>query len=341
MSLVKICAIGAGRAGLVHVRNFVESVPQAKLVAVVDANREAAEKAALDYQIERVYADYRQALAEGGFDGVVITTPTFTHAEIAIAAAQAGMHVLCEKPMALSLEECDQMIAAAQTSRVVFQLGFMRRFDSAFRNAKQRILAGEIGKVMLVKSTGRGPGLPPRWACDIKKSHGMLAEVNSHDFDSVRWLSGSEYRRVYAEADAFKCSDLKLEFPDFYDNALVSCRMHSGALAVIDGACPADYGYDARVEILGSEGVMLIGELPHGAVSVCKKGTGIVRSTFPSWRDRFRQGYIEEDRHFVACIQEGRPPEVTAQDGKMALQAVIAANRSIVEARPIEIPFPD
>ncbi len=338
--MVKICAVGAGRAGLVHIRNFVESVPQAKLVAVVDADKEAAEKVGRDYGIERVYADYRQALADGGFDGVLITTPTFTHAEIAVAAARAGVHILCEKPMALTLDECDEMIAAVQANRVLFQIGFMRRFDGAFHSAKQRILAGEIGKVMLVKSTGRGPGLPPRWACDIKKSHGMLAEVNSHDFDTVRWFSDSEYRRVYAEADAFKSADLKQEFPDFYDNAVVNCRMHSGALAVIDGACPADYGYDARVEILGSEGVMLIGELPNEAVSVCKKGTGIVRNTFPSWRDRFRQGYIAEDRHFVQCILEDKQPKVTAQDGKMALQAVIAANRSIAEGRPIEIPFP-
>lgn len=338
MNTVKICLVGAGRAGMVHARNFQDHVPQASLVAIVDADLALAEKRAKELGVARFFSDIHQALDRVEMDAVCITTPTFTHADIAIAAAKAGKHIFCEKPMALSLDEADRMIQAAQTAGVKLQIGFMRRFDPAFLAAKEKIEAGVIGEPMIVKSTGRGPGLPPRWACDPRTSNGMLAEVNSHDFDSMRWLMGSEVARVYAEGATFKCPDLKEEFPDFYDNAVVAIRFQNGGLGLLDGSCPVDYGYDARMEILGTAGVILVGELRDVAVTTCTKGTGVVASTFPSWRNRFREAYIAEARHFVECILQDREPLVTGQDGKKAIEVVLAANESIRSGRPISLP---
>ena len=137
-------------------------------------------------------------------DAVIITTPTFTHRDLALTAAEHGEHVFLEKPMAMNLRECDDIIAATEGKGLVLQLGFMRRFDPEFVAAAERIAAGEIGQPTMIKSLTHGPGLPPAWANDIRTSNGMIAEVNSHDLDCVRWLMGSNPRRIYVEVANFK-----------------------------------------------------------------------------------------------------------------------------------------
>ncbi|MEM1588926.1 MAG: Gfo/Idh/MocA family oxidoreductase [Candidatus Bathyarchaeia archaeon] len=336
---VGICLIGAGRAGTVHGKNFSRYIVGSKVVAVVDSYAENAMKAAEEFGAEKWYTDHKEALKQENIDAVVITTPTFTHAEIAIDAAEAGKHIFCEKPMALTLKEADEMIGAARRAGVKLQMGFMRRFDPEFQAAKRMIEEGTIGKLALVKSTGRGPTLPPQWACDPKTSIGMLAEVNSHDFDTVRWFMGSDIKKVYAEAEALAVPELKDKYPSFYDNAVVMLRFTNGSLGLIDGACPVKYGYDARVEILGTEGVMLIGELKYQAIMICKKEIGVYTSTFPSWRNRFREAYLEEDKHFVDCIMNDKEPIVTGEDGRVALEAALAATKSIIEGAPITLPL--
>jgi predicted dehydrogenase len=339
MNTVKICLVGAGRAGMVHARNFTDNVPGASLVAVVDADLALAEKRAEELGVAPFFSDVHQALDKVETDAVCITTPTFTHADIAIAAAKAGKHILCEKPMALNLDEADRMIQAAKEAGIKLQIGFMRRFDPLFVTAKERIEGGEIGRPMVIRSLTRGPGLPPRWACDPRTSNGLLAEVNSHDFDTIRWLADSEFERIWAEADTLKCLDLKEEFPDFYDNVIVSLRLKNGTLGITEGSCPVDYGYDARAEVLGSEGVILIGELQDRAVTTCTKQDGVVTSTFRSWRNRFREAYIAEARHFVECILQDRDPLVTGHDGRKAVEAVLAATESVRSGRPVYLPL--
>ncbi len=336
---VGICLVGAGRAGAVHAKNYSEPIVGAKVVAVVDTVRETAVNAAEEYGAENWYTDHREALKQKDVDAVVISTPTFTHAKIAIEAAEAGKHIFCEKPMALTLREADKMIAAARKACVKLQMGFMRRFDAEFQVAKQKIEEGVIGKLSIIKSTGRGPGIPPPWACDPKMAIGMLAEVNSHDFDSVRWLMGSDIRRVYAEVETIAVPELKDKYPNFYDNAVVTLRFANGSLGLIDGSCPVKYGYDARVEILGTEGIMLIGELKYQAVVICKKETGVYTSTFPSWRNRFKEAYLEEDKNFIDCIITDRKPIASGEDGRAALEAVLAATKSFKEEKPVTLPL--
>lgn len=336
---VGICLIGVGRAGAVHGKNFSQHIIGSKVVAIVDNNAESAIKAAKEFGAEKWYTNHKEALKQENLDAVVISTPTYTHAEIAIDAAEAGKHIFCEKPMALTLKEADEMISAARRAGVKLQIGFMRRFDPEFQTAKRIIEDGVIGKPSIIKSTGHGPGLPPPWACDPETSIGMLAEVNSHDFDSVRWLIGSNISRVYAEAEAIAVPELKGKYPDFYDRAVVTLRFANGSLGLIDGGCPVKYGYDARVEVLGTEGVMLIGELRYQSVIICKKETGVYTSTFSSWRDRFREAYLEEDRHFINCIINDKTPLASGEDGRAALEAVLAATKSIKEGRPVTLPL--
>jgi scyllo-inositol 2-dehydrogenase (NAD+) len=255
-----------------------------------------------------------------------------------VAAAQAGKHVLCEKPMALDEAECEAMIGAARDAGVVLQIGFMRRFQPEFVEARRRIEAGEIGAPMVIKSLTRGPGLPPPWAWDIERSNGMLAEVNSHDFDCVRWLVGAEIERVYAEVAHFKGRHRGVDSDDFYDSAVVSLRFAGGAIGTIDGTCPADYGYDARLEVVCTEGMLVVGDLRGTAiVEVRDRDVGAVTPMHRTWPDRFGAAYRAEIRAFVDSALDGEPPAVSGADGRAAVAAVRAANRSWREGRPVAL----
>src|SRR5512143_130253 len=286
---VRICMVGAGRVGRVHSNSIARHVPGGQVVAIVDPATEVLQATADEYGIPDCFSTLEAALERGEFNGVVITTPTPTHKPLALLAAAAGKHVFIEKPMAMSLADCDEIIAATRHHQVLLQVGFMRRFDPEFVAAAKRIEAGEIGQPMMIKSLTHGPGLPPPWARDLRTSNGMLAEVNSHDWDTVRWLMNSNFERVYAEVANFKGPANQIDTPNFYDNALVNIRFESGGLGTISGICPCGYGYDARVEIVGEKGIMQIGELQGQAVVVCTdRGQGLITPIYRTWPQRFQ-----------------------------------------------------
>jgi len=334
---IGVCVIGAGRAGAIHLKNFAYGIPEARLVAVVDPLEEAAIKAQKEFEIPHYYLNYKKALQNDAVDAVIVVAPTVYHRDISIAAANAGKHVLCEKPMAMNASECDEMIKVAKENNVKLQIGFMRRYDANFVAAKKRISDGIIGDVVLVKSLTHGPSIPQRWQYDIDKSNGPLAEVNSHDIDTLRWFTESEFKEIYAIAGNYRCSEARDEFPDFYDNVILSARFINGMQGFIDGAVSVGYGYDARVEILGTKGVMFVGQLNENSVIMCSQANGIVKPIVRSWRNLFFEAYRSEDIDFIRCILEDRKPRVTGFDGMMAVKVVNAGNLSIMEKRPILI----
>jgi len=333
---IKVCMVGAGRVGKLHSRTINQSMGEAEVVAIVDPVEDVRNETADDFGIDLRFATLEKALHGCDFDAVVITTPTFTHKELAVMAAQQGKHVFLEKPMALSLEECDAIIAETRGNHVHLQIGFMRRFDPDFVLAAQKIEAGEIGVPMMVKSLTHGPGLPPPWARDLRISNGMLAEVNSHDWDTIRWLMGSNYQRVYTEVANFKGSRHNVDTPNFYDNVLVNVRFESGGLGMISGICPCDYGYDARVEIVGDKGILQIGSLQGKSVVIgVDRDKGLVTPIFRTWPERFAWAYIEEMKGFVHTILTDTPVRVTGEDGRWAVAGVLAGTRSFLESRPV------
>jgi predicted dehydrogenase len=334
----RVCLVGAGRAGQVHAESLTHHVPEGKLVAFVDSSDGALEKTCARFGVESRFNSLEKAIDSVAFDAVVITTPTSTHRELVTAAAKRRKHIFCEKPMALTIAECDEMIAVAERNAVILQLGFMRRFDPDFQAAKARIEAGEIGQPMLIKSLTHGPGLPPAWARDLPTSNGMLAEVNSHDWDATRWLAGSNPERVYAEVSNFKGKKHGVDTPHFYDTALVSVRFESGALGAISGVCPCDYGYDARVEIVGEKGLLQIGDVRGQSIVVCTdRDHGLVTPIFRSWPERFGSAYVREMKHFIGCIRGGSEPSVGGCDGRWAVAGVLAATKSFLEERSVRL----
>ncbi len=335
-SPVSICVIGSGRAGMIHARNFARSVPGARLAAMVDPVEEAAKKACDELGIDTYYLDYKDALADKNIDGVVVVTPTAYHRDIVLDAASAGKHILCEKPMAMTAPECRDMIEASEKHNVKLQLAFMRRFDESFMHAKERIDAGEIGDVVSVKSLTHGPSTPKPWMYDLTKSNGPLAEVSSHDIDALHWYSGSYISEVYAVAGNYRCPDAAAEYPDFYDNVLMNCRFRNNTMGLVDGAQGVQYGYDSRVEILGTRGIIHVGKQNNfNVVTVSLNGIGT--PFVKSWQNLFLDAYFREDAHFVDCIRNDKTPRVTGKDGLEAVKVVNAGNVSIIEKRPVKI----
>ncbi len=333
---VRICMVGAGRVGKNHSRAISRHIPAGEIVALVDPAEAIRQETALEFNIEKQFTTLEQALESCEFEAVVITTPTPTHLPLASLAAANKKHVFLEKPMALNLDECDAIISSAEKYRVLLQIGFMRRFDPEFVEAAQRIEAGEIGQPMMIKSNTHGPGLPPPWARDLRTSNGMLAEVNSHDWDTVRWLMGSDLERVYTEVANFKGPANNVDTPNFYDNVLVNIKFQSGGLGLISGVCPCGYGYDARAEIIGEKGIMQIGTLEGQAVVVCTdRDHGLVRPIVRTWPQRFAWAYIYELEHFIQCVQTETPPRAGGLDGRWAVAGVLAGTKSFLEQRPV------
>jgi myo-inositol 2-dehydrogenase/D-chiro-inositol 1-dehydrogenase/scyllo-inositol 2-dehydrogenase (NAD+) len=322
---------------MVHALNFASSVPDAELVAIVDPDPNAASRPARELGVDQVFCDLDQALGGVDFDAVCIGAPTFAHAEIAVKAAREGKHILCEKPMALTLAECDAMIDAAKESGVVLQIGFMRRFDESFVEAKRAVDSGAVGEPVLIKSLTRGPGLPGSWYYSVERSNGLLAEVNSHDFDTVRWFMGEEIASVFSRAGNFKCRELAERYPRLYDYVLVSIGFESSKMGLVEGACPAGYGYDSRLEVVCTEGLVFAGRLNEESVVVCSSGGGVAQPISSSWRRKFKDAYLAEDRHFVECVLGNSPPAVGGEEGRAAVHAVIAANLSITTGRPVRL----
>ncbi len=349
MTTVKICIVGgAGRVGQFFTSIYREHIREVDVSAIVDTEILIAKEVAKKFEISQkaVFDDLKKAIEKVDFDAVIITTPTFTHADLIKIAADNKKHIFCEKPMALSMQECNIIEKAVKTNNVFFQLGFMRRFDPGFIKAKNLIESGSIGEPIMIKSLSRGPGIPPEWANDSNRSNGMLAEVNAHDFDAVRWLGNSEFNLISVLSHNYKCQDLAVKFPNFYDTVIASFTMENQVMGTIDGVCPSRYGYDSRAEVVGTDGVIFIGSLKSEQVVECVREKGLVSPQFTSWRNRFYYGYVDEQKHFIkSMINNIKPEKLEAkgikaagvEDGIKTTEAILAAKKSLEKKIPVYV----
>jgi len=320
MAKIGIGVIGLGRMGRVYANFVAGQLEDAELVAVSDP-----QPSVLAQYSVTTAEDYTVLLADPHVDAVIVTTPTHTHREIVIAAAQAGKAIFCEKPTALTLRETDEMIAAVNSAGVLLQIGFMRRFDRAYSEAKRQIDAGVIGTPVMIRSIGRDPYRTSLEYADPSVSGGLIVDMGIHDFDVVRWLTGDEIQRVYAETAALVYPELTTVGD--VDNAQITLKFESGGLGNIEVSRTAKYGYDIRGEVVGTEGALQIGYLQETAVLTLTKA-GVRHDVVPHFPERFGPAYTAQIAAFVTCVRDGKPPAVTAQDARAALQAAIAATRS-------------
>ena len=330
---IRVCLIGCGRAGMIHAANYNNQIQNARITAVVDVVESAARDAAKELGIERFYTDYHEILPDRTIDAVIIVAPTDQHRRIVLDCAAAGKHIFCEKPMAMTVAECDEMIEACEENHVKLQIGFMRRFDANFAEAKRLLDSGAIGELVQIHSNTRGPSKRRPWMYDLKKSNGILAEVNSHDIDAVRWMAGSEIESVYAVAGNFRNPEVKEKYPDYYDSVLMSGTMRNGVHFCIDGAAYDQYGYDAKMELIGTKGKINIGRADREFVRCTTPENGQSTPFVKSWMTLFLGAYLAEDTSFVSAVRNDTPTEISGRDGRMAVAVVEAGNRSILRRK--------
>ncbi len=334
---VKVCLIGCGRAGMIHARSYSGSVQCAELIAFCDPVKENLESASKEIQVKYLYQDYHEVMSNPEIDAVLVVTPTQFHRDIVIAAAKAKKHVFCEKPMASTEEECDEMIAACNENNVILQIGFMRRFDKNYRRGKELLDSGAVGQPTMIKSNTYGPSEPKEWMYNVRKNYGPIGEVNSHDFDTLRWYAGSEVKMIHAIGHNFRSPEKAKEYPEYYDTCTILLEFENGILGTITGAQYVKYGYDSRAEILGTNGIIKVGTQNANTVEVVTPDKIVKTDSVESWRTLFKEAYVEENCSFIDCIIKDTEPEVTGYDGKMALILVNEGLKSILEKKPIMI----
>ena len=332
MNKIKIGLIGTGRIGQIHLGNLITKFPMVEVTAIADilpSSHSFAEK----YNIPHFFTDYRDLIHNHHVDAVVICSPTDTHAEHITGAVSAGKDVFCEKPLDLTLEMAKKLMEAIDHSGVKFMLGFNRRFDPNFIKIKSIVDEGKVGEVQIVRITSRDPAPPP--VSYIKSSGGMFLDMTIHDFDMARHMAASEVKEVFAVGRNMLNPEIG-QAGDI-DTAIITLTFENGSLATIDNSRQAVYGYDQRVEVFGSGGMVgTTNNTPDNHYFYDKKGRhGALPLNF--FMDRYTESYYNEMKEFIDCLQNNTLPGVGAKDGLVSLAIGKAANLSMKENRPITL----
>jgi len=332
MKPITVGILGAGRIGQVHGNNLLR-MPGIELKAVTDPF--------VDFE---TWPPAPVATAKGPelifeddeIEAVLICTPTPTHAEFTERAARVGKHVFCEKPVDLDPERIRRTLATVSECRVKLQVGFNRRFDPTFARVRKAVADGDVGEIQLVRITSRDPEAPP--AEYVRTSGGIFLDMTIHDFDMVRFLTGSEVKEVYATGAVL--IDPAIGVAGDVDTAVTTLKMANGAIAVIENSRQAVYGYDQRVEVFGSEGSAEAVNETANRVTVST--TAGVRSDTPLYffLERYQASFVAELESFFACMREDEPTPVGGADGLMSVLIGLAASQSLAENRPIKVEAP-
>jgi myo-inositol 2-dehydrogenase/D-chiro-inositol 1-dehydrogenase len=317
-----LALIGVGRLGKAHAR-AIATLPEARLVVVADIDPDA--RRAGEALGARAVADAADAILATDVQAVVIVTPTDTHAAIIEIAARAGKPIFCEKPVTLDAASTQRAIAIARERDVPLQIGFQRRYDRGYAEARRRVNAGELGRIHLFRAVSHDPYPPP--PLYISSCGGQFVDMAIHDIDVARFLTGSEVVEVAAwgatlgtQADAFRAAN-------DWDTTTMMLRFGSGAVGSIVNSRQSGYGYDIHTEILGDRGGLVVGYERHTPL-VRYDADGAHHDYVPYFPQRFGEAYVEELRAFVTAVMQGQPPTPTGEDGLAAIKVALAATKS-------------
>ena len=330
-SKIGVGVIGTGRIGALHIEHLAQNIPEAELIAICSLDVPAVESLAKQFNIPKTTDDYTALLADPQIEAILVASATNTHVEMSQAAAQAGKHVFCEKPISLDLEQIDETLAIVEEAGVKFQVGFNRRFDASFMRVREAVAAGEIGEPHILRITSRDPAPPPIEY--VKVSGGIFLDMTIHDFDMARYLVGDEVIEVYAVGGVRV--DPQIGAAGDIDTAVITLRFQNGVIATIDNSREAVYGYDQRVEVFGSKGMVTAANPLTDTVTF--SGSEGTRAASPPYFfvERYKPAFLSELRAFLACIRKDTPPPVTGKDGRAPVVIGVAALKSLRENRPI------
>jgi myo-inositol 2-dehydrogenase/D-chiro-inositol 1-dehydrogenase len=334
MKQLTVGIIGAGRIGKVHTESIVNFVRTAKVAAIADpflSDETAAWAKSLG--VDAITKDYHDILNDKSIDAVLICSSTDTHSQISLEAIAAGKHIFCEKPIDHDIGRIKEVLQALESSHIKYMLGFNRRFDHNFRAVRRAVENGSIGKVEIIKVTSRDPEPPS--AEYAAHSGGIFLDMAIHDFDMVRFLSGDEVEEVYVAPGVLV--DPAIGQAGDFDTAIITLKLKSGALAVVDNCRRCAYGYDQRAEVFGSLGSAACRNDAESNVNVATTNGVVAEKPLFFFLQRYMQAYATEVTEFIEAVVNGTPVSVNADDGLAAVRIGIAATKSAKEGRPVKM----
>ncbi|KVL88087.1 inositol 2-dehydrogenase [Burkholderia stagnalis] len=328
--MIEFALFGAGRIGKIHAANLARH-PGAKLKYVIDRHAPSADALALRHGAQ--VADVERALGDASVDAVVIASNTDTHADLIVAAANAGKAVFCEKPVDLSVARSRECAEVVRRCGVTCMIGFQRRFDPTFAALKARVERGDIGAPEMLIVTSRDPGAPP--VDYIRSSGGIFKDMLIHDFDVFRWILGDEAKTLHATGGCL--TDPAVRDAGDIDSTAVTIRTRRGLLCQINTSRRAAYGYDQRFELLGSNGMLQAGNVRPTEVTAWSANGIATDVPEPFFLERYRHAYAAEIAHFVDALRDGTSVGTTIDDGLAALGLAEAAMTSWQTGRVVEV----
>jgi myo-inositol 2-dehydrogenase/D-chiro-inositol 1-dehydrogenase len=321
--------LGLGRIGATHAANLAR-LPGVDVV-VYDPDGRAVERT-VGAEPVRSLPDRDAVLGEA--DALVIATPTANHPDDLAAGADAGLPMLCEKPISLDVASTAAALQVVERAGVEVQVGFMRRFDEGFVEMRRLVESGDLGDVYLVRAASHDH-VPPHESY-LDQSGSVYRDMHIHDFDAVRWLTGRDVVEVYA-AGSVLVDDMFRRHGDVDMTAIV-LTLEGGILASITGARANPLGYDHRTEVIGSRDARCAGWTERTPLrSADPDGVRGAVDPYPAFPDRFGPAYRAEVEAFVTLVRgdgDNRSPGDTAL---AALRIAVAADRSLAEHRPVAI----
>ncbi|MBU2865882.1 inositol 2-dehydrogenase [Pacificibacter marinus] len=328
--MLNIGILGCGRIGQVHARSLMR-MPEAKIVALADAFPASA--MALAKSTGAQVRDVDTIIASGDVDAIIICTPTDTHYDLIHAAAKAGKAIFCEKPIDMSADRIRDCIKVVESNNVAFMTAFNRRFDPNFANVQARIAAGEVGDVEIVTILSRDPAAPP--ISYIESSGGIFRDMMIHDFDMARFLLGEEPVQIFAVGSALV--DPAIGAAGDVDTAAVTLTTASGKICQISNSRRASYGYDQRLEVHGSKGMLRAENLLENTVEVATEAGFRRAPTLNFFLERYETAYLSEMQHFINALTNGTPVMPSITDGLKAQLLADAATESFKTGKPVTV----
>jgi len=322
--------LGCGRIGQVHASS-VGMTSGGRVVAVSDAIEKAAANLASSCGAEVRSTD--EIIASDDIGAVVIGTPTDTHYDLIHAAAAAGKAIFCEKPVDMSADRIRDCIKAVEAAGVPFMTALNRRFDLNFANVASRIRAGEIGEVEIVTILSRDPSPPP--ISYIKTSGGLFRDMMIHDLDMARFLLGEEPVSVFAVGSSLV--DAEIGAAGDVDTAAVTLTTEGGKICQISNSRRATYGYDQRIEVHGSKGMLRAANVLENTVESATEAGFRSAPAKHFFLERYSGAYRAEMHHFIDAVATGNMPSPSIVDGLKAQLLADAAALSLKEGQPVRV----
>jgi myo-inositol 2-dehydrogenase/D-chiro-inositol 1-dehydrogenase len=327
----RVALVGAGRIARLHAENVSAHVRRLRLAAVADPAPGLASALAAEVGCDAV-EDWAELLERDDVEALLLCSPSPLHPEQIAAAADAGKHVFCEKPIAADVASADRAIAASEAAGIVLQVGYNRRFDRSFAALREAVAAGRVGRPVLLRVTARDPEPPSRDY--LQSTPGLLVDTTTHDLDLVRFVTGAEIVEVSARAASLVSDDARAL--GLADTAATTVVLDTGAIGTIDNCWRSSYGYDQRLEVHGTEGMVEARNELEDA-TVVADAAGFHAPTLPYFfLERYAPAFVRELEAFADAL-EGAPVAVTGRDGRQALAAAAAAMRSVEEGRVVRL----